>query len=163
MLASGFAELRDEQVAIMRLMSVCLAGVFSVSASIVVASAAERSAPILPDRSAAPIGKSAAIHGRPIELARGFGVAHIGDAPVTLDTVFQAPAIGRLSAAMAVLGPVDSRNVTDVKHYLKPRKILESSFTDRAKVTLRQLLSNTEETTVAGFRDIFPATATRIE
>jgi CubicO group peptidase (beta-lactamase class C family) len=96
----------------------------------------------------------AVIHDGAIAWARGFGVTHIGGPPVTPETLFQAPAIGRLLTAMAVLRQVDLHKVdldADVNNYLKSWKIPQNGFTDQAKVTLRQLLSNTAGVTVPGF------------
>jgi CubicO group peptidase (beta-lactamase class C family) len=96
----------------------------------------------------------AVIHGGTIEWAMGFGVTKTGGPSVTPDTLFHAGALSRLPTAMAVLRLVDSGKLDldeDVNRYLKTWKVPENSFTDQAKVTIRQLLMNTAGITVRTF------------
>jgi CubicO group peptidase (beta-lactamase class C family) len=96
----------------------------------------------------------AVIHDGRIEWARGFGVARIGGSPVTPDTLFQAASISKPVAAMAVLRLVQSGKLSldnDVNDYLKTWKLPANSFTERTKVTIRELLTHTAGLTVHGF------------
>jgi len=96
----------------------------------------------------------AVIHGGRIEWARGFGVTKIGGPPVTSDTLFQAASISKPVSALAVLHLVQAGKLDldgDVTTYLRSWKLPANEFTDRAKVTLRELLSHTAGTTVHGF------------
>jgi CubicO group peptidase (beta-lactamase class C family) len=111
----------------------------------------------LADRMAAlhvPGVSIAVIHDGKIEWARGFGVTRVGGPPVTPDTLFQAASISKPVAAMAVLRLVQSGKLsldTDVNQYLKTWKLPANSFTERTKVTLRELLTHTAGLTVHGF------------
>jgi CubicO group peptidase (beta-lactamase class C family) len=96
----------------------------------------------------------AVIHDGAIDWARGYGFTNFGGAPVAADTLFYAPAIGKLMVAMAVLQLVDKKKLdldADVNRYLKTWKVPNNSFTDQTKVTLRHLLANTAGTPVPGF------------
>jgi CubicO group peptidase (beta-lactamase class C family) len=96
----------------------------------------------------------AVIHDGAIDWARGYGFTNFGGKPVAPDTLFYAPALGKLMVAMAVLQLVDKKKLdldTDVNTYLKTWKVPNNSFTDQTKVTLRQLLANTAGTPVPGF------------
>jgi CubicO group peptidase (beta-lactamase class C family) len=96
----------------------------------------------------------AVIHGGKIEWARGFGVASIGGPPVTPDRLFQAASISKPVSAMAVLRLVQDGKLdldADVNQYLKTWKVPANSFTERKKVTLRELLTHTAGLTVHGF------------
>jgi CubicO group peptidase (beta-lactamase class C family) len=96
----------------------------------------------------------AVIHDGAIDWARGYGVTSFGGAPVVPDTLFYAPALGKLMVAMAVLQLVEKKKLdldADVNQYLKAWKVPNNSFTDQKKVTLRHLLANTAGTPVAGF------------
>ena len=96
----------------------------------------------------------AVIHDGQIEWARGFGVTRIGGPPVTPDTLFQAASISKPVAAMAVLRLVQSGKLgldTDVNQYLKTWKVPANNFTERTKVTVRELLTHTAGLTVHGF------------
>ncbi|MGO9257630.1 MAG: serine hydrolase [Bryobacteraceae bacterium] len=96
----------------------------------------------------------AVIHDGKIEWARGFGVTRIGGPPVTPDTLFQAASISKPVTAMAVLRLVESGKLsldTDVNQYLKSWKVPANSFTERTKVTIRELLTHTAGLTVHGF------------
>ncbi|HTX36399.1 MAG TPA: serine hydrolase [Bryobacteraceae bacterium] len=96
----------------------------------------------------------AVIHEGRIEWARGFGVTRIGGPPVTPDTLFQAASISKPVAAMAVLHLVQAGKLsldTDVNEYLKSWKVPANSFTERRKVTIRELLTHTAGMTVHGF------------
>ncbi|HTB10008.1 MAG TPA: serine hydrolase [Bryobacteraceae bacterium] len=111
----------------------------------------------LTDRMAAlhvPGVSIAVIHDGKIEWARGFGVTRTDGPAVTPDTLFQAASISKPVAAMAVLHIVQSGKLnldTDVNQYLKTWKVPENSFTEKTKVTLRELLSHTAGMTVHGF------------
>jgi CubicO group peptidase (beta-lactamase class C family) len=111
----------------------------------------------LADRMAAlhvPGVSIAVIHDGKVEWARGFGVKSIGGEPVTPDTLFQAASISKPVAAMAVLRLVQAGKLsldTDVNQYLKSWKLPANAFTERAKVTIRELLTHTAGLTVHGF------------
>jgi CubicO group peptidase (beta-lactamase class C family) len=111
----------------------------------------------LADRMAAlhvPGVSIAVIHDGKIEWARGFGVTRIDGPPVTPDTLFQAASISKPVAAMAVLRLVQSGKLsldTDVNEYLKSWKVPANRFTEKTKVTLRELVTHTAGLTVHGF------------
>ena len=111
----------------------------------------------LADRMAAlqvPGVSVAVIHDGKIEWARGFGVTRVGGTAVTPETLFQAASISKSVTALAVLHLVESGKLnldTDVNQYLKTWKIPANAFTEKTKVTLRELLSHTAGTTVHGF------------
>lgn len=111
----------------------------------------------LADRMAAlhvPGVSIAFIHDGKVEWARGFGVTRIGGPPVTPDTLFQAASISKPVAAMAVLHLAQTGKLdldTDVNQYLKTWKLPQNGFTERAKVTVRELLTHTAGLTVHGF------------
>jgi CubicO group peptidase (beta-lactamase class C family) len=111
----------------------------------------------LADRMAAlhvPGVSIAVIHDGKIEWARGFGVTRIGGPPVTSETLFQAASISKPVTAMAVLRLAESGKLNldaDVNQYLKTWKVPANTFTEKTKVTLRELLSHTAGTTVHGF------------
>ncbi len=111
----------------------------------------------LADRMAAlhvPGVSIAVIHDGRIEWARGFGVTRSGGPPVTPDTLFQAASISKPVAAMAVLHLVQAGKLsldTDVNEYLKSWKVPANSFTERRKVTIRELLTHSAGMTVHGF------------
>ncbi len=101
-----------------------------------------------------PGASVAVIHQGKIERAQGFGVTKAGGAAVTSETLFQAASISKPVTAMAVLRLVESGKLNldhDVNEYLKTWKVPENEFTDKKKVTLRELLSHTAGTTVHGF------------
>ncbi len=96
----------------------------------------------------------AVIHNGEIAWARGFGVTRLGGDPVTPDTLFQAGSISKPVAAAGVLALVQSGKLgldTDVNEYLTSWKVTANSFTEGAKITLRQLLTHTAGMTVHGF------------
>jgi CubicO group peptidase (beta-lactamase class C family) len=111
----------------------------------------------LADRMAAlhvPGVSIAVIHDGKIEWARGFGVTSVGGPAVTPDTLFQAASISKPVTAMAVLHLVESGKLNldaDVNQYLKIWKVPTNTFTEKTKVTLRELLSHTAGMTVHGF------------
>jgi CubicO group peptidase (beta-lactamase class C family) len=111
----------------------------------------------LADRMAAlhvPGVSIAVIHYGKIEWARGFGVTRLGGPAVTPDTLFQAASISKPVTAMAVLHLVESGKLNldaDVNQYLKTWKVPANTFTEKTKVTLRELLSHTAGMTVHGF------------
>uniref|UniRef100_E6PXN2 Putative Beta-lactamase n=1 Tax=mine drainage metagenome TaxID=410659 RepID=E6PXN2_9ZZZZ len=87
----------------------------------------------------------AAIHNGHIDWARGYGVAAIGGAAVTPETLFSAESMSKPVTALAVLklyeqGKIDlDRNVND---YLKRWKLPDSQFPGSKTVTIRQLLTH---------------------
>jgi CubicO group peptidase (beta-lactamase class C family) len=96
----------------------------------------------------------AVIHDGKIEWARGFGVTRLGGPAVTPDTLFQAASISKPVTGMAVMHLVQTGKLdldADVNRYLKAWKVPENSFTEKTKVTLRELLSHTAGMTVHGF------------
>ena len=96
----------------------------------------------------------AVIHDGKIEWARGFGVTRIGGPAVTPDTLLQAASISKPVTAMAVLRLAESGRPNldaDVNQYLKTWKVPTNSFTEKTKVTLRELLAHTAGVTVHGF------------
>src|SRR5579863_4970264 len=111
----------------------------------------------LADRMAAlhvPGVSIAVIHDGKIEWARGFGVTSVGGPAVTPDTLFQAASISKPVTAMAVLHLVESGKLNldaDVNQYLKIWKVPANAFTEKTKITLRELLSHTAGMTVHGF------------
>ena len=111
----------------------------------------------LSDRMAAlhvPGVSIAVIHDGKIEWAKGYGAASVGGAPVTPETLFQAASISKPVTAMAVMHLVQTGKLnldTDVNQYLKSWKVPTNDFTQKTKITLRELLSHTAGMTVHGF------------
>ena len=111
----------------------------------------------LADRMAAlhvPGVSIAVVHDGKIEWVRGFGVTRVGGPAVTPDTLFQAASISKPVTAMAVLHLAESGKLdldADVNQYLKTWKVPENTFTQKTKVTLRELLTHTAGMTVHGF------------
>jgi CubicO group peptidase (beta-lactamase class C family) len=96
----------------------------------------------------------AVIHNGAIEWAQGFGVAQLGGAPVTTETLFQAGSISKPVAAMATLHLVEEGKLSldsDVNQALTSWKIPPSAAAPGAMVTLRALLTHTAGLTVHGF------------
>jgi CubicO group peptidase (beta-lactamase class C family) len=96
----------------------------------------------------------AVIHNGAIEWAQGFGVAQLGGAPVTTETLFQAGSISKPVAAMAALHLVEQGRLSldsDVNQALTSWKIPPSAAAPGAMVTLRELLTHTAGLTVHGF------------
>jgi CubicO group peptidase (beta-lactamase class C family) len=111
----------------------------------------------LTDRMAAlhvPGVSIAVIHDGKIEWAKGYGVVSAGGVPVTPETLFQAASISKPVTAMAVMHLVQTGKLnldTDVSQYLKSWKVPANDFTQKTKITLRELLSHTAGMTVHGF------------
>ena len=87
-------------------------------------------------------------------MARGFGVTRVGGPAVSPDTLFQAASISKPVTAMAVLHLAESGKLdldADVNQYLKTWKVPANKFTEKTKVTLRELLTHTAGMTVHGF------------
>jgi CubicO group peptidase (beta-lactamase class C family) len=111
----------------------------------------------LTDRMAAlhvPGVSIAVIHNGKLEWAKGYGVVSVGGAPVTPETLFQAASISKPVSAMAVMHLVQTGKLNldiDVNQYLKSWKIPTNDFTQKTKITLRELLSHTGGMTVHGF------------
>jgi CubicO group peptidase (beta-lactamase class C family) len=96
----------------------------------------------------------AVIHNGRIDWARGYGIIKDGGPSVTPQTLFQAASISKPISALAALRAVEAGKLnldTDVNRYLKRWEIPSNSFTQRNKVTLRELLSHTAGMTVHGF------------
>jgi CubicO group peptidase (beta-lactamase class C family) len=96
----------------------------------------------------------AVVHNGAIEWARGFGVATVGGAPVTAETLFQAGSISKPVAAMAALRLVQQGKMSldaDINTYLMSWKLPASAVAAGKPVTLRELLTHTGGTTVHGF------------
>lgn len=96
----------------------------------------------------------AVIHDGKVEWARGFGVTRVGGPAVSPDTLFQAASISKPVTAMAVLHLAESGKLdldADVNQYLKTWKVPANTFTEKTKVTLRELLTHTAGMTVHGF------------
>jgi len=93
-------------------------------------------------------------HDGKIEWAQGFGVASVGGAPVTAETLFQAGSISKPVAAMAALRLVQQGKLsldTDINTYLTSWKLPASEVAAGKAVTLGELLTHTAGTTVHGF------------
>jgi len=96
----------------------------------------------------------AVIHAGKLAWVRGFGVVREGGPPVTPETLFQAASISKAVTALAVLHLVHEGKLsldTDVNEYLKSWKLPPNEFTEKSKVTLRELLSHSAGVTVHGF------------
>lgn len=97
----------------------------------------------------------AVIDGGKIVWAKGFGVREAGGAePVNEQTLFQAASISKPVAALGMMKLVAAGTLNldaDVNSYLKSWTLPASEFTERKKVTLRQLLSHSAGLTVHGF------------
>jgi CubicO group peptidase (beta-lactamase class C family) len=89
-----------------------------------------------------------------VKWARAYGVAAVGGAPATPDTLFQAASMSKAFAATAALRLVEQGKLDldqDVNDRLKAWKVPPSPYTAQSKVTLRRLLSHTAGMTVSGF------------
>jgi CubicO group peptidase (beta-lactamase class C family) len=96
----------------------------------------------------------AVIHNGRIDWAQGYGITEDGGPSVTPQTLFQAASISKPISALAALRAVEAGKLdldTDVNRYLKHWQIPSNSFTQKNKVTLRELLSHTAGMTVHGF------------
>jgi CubicO group peptidase (beta-lactamase class C family) len=97
----------------------------------------------------------ALIDGAVLAAAQGYGVEQAGaEAPVTLQTRFQAASISKPVTALAVLDLVQNGTLNldaDVNGYLRSWQVPENENTCQRKVTLRSLLSHTAGLTVSGF------------
>jgi CubicO group peptidase (beta-lactamase class C family) len=111
----------------------------------------------LSDRMAAlhvPGVSIAVIHDGKIEWAKGYGTVSVGGAPVTPETLFQAASISKPVTAMAVMRLAQTGKLnldTDVNEYLKSWRVPANEFTQKTKITLRELMSHTAGLTVHGF------------
>ncbi|HEY2038034.1 MAG TPA: serine hydrolase [Edaphobacter sp.] len=89
-----------------------------------------------------------------VEWARGFGVAEVGGAKVTPETMFQAGSISKPVATMAALKLVEKKKLSldaDVNSELTTWKLPSAEVAKGKQVTLRELLTHTGGTTVHGF------------
>ena len=102
-----------------------------------------------------PAVSVAVIHDGRVDWAKAYGFSDFGGAPISPETLFYAPSFGRLVTALTVLRLADRKKINidaDVNTYLRSWKVPENGFTDRAKVTLRQLLSDSAGINVESFR-----------
>jgi CubicO group peptidase (beta-lactamase class C family) len=91
-------------------------------------------------------------------MAQGFGVAQLGVARVTTETLFQAGSISKPVAAMAALRLVEQSRLSlasDVNQ-ASPRGRFRRAAATEAVVTLGELLTHTAGLTVHGFPAIPP-------
>jgi CubicO group peptidase (beta-lactamase class C family) len=97
----------------------------------------------------------AVIHNGVIEWARGFGVARVGGAAVTAETLFQAGSISKPVATMAALHLVEQGKLSltaDVNTELVSWKLPPAGpMVEGGTVTLQELLTHTAGMTVHGF------------
>lgn len=96
----------------------------------------------------------ALVHNGVIEWALGYGVAALGGAPVTANTLFQAGSISKPVSAMAALRLVQQGKMNldaNINIYLTSWKLPASAPAAGRPVTLRELLTHTGGTTVHGF------------
>ena len=97
----------------------------------------------------------AVIHNFEMIWAKGYGIADIQtQLPVNTNTIFQAASISKPITALAVMKLVQDGKLDldeNINSYLKTWKLPENEFTDKNKVTLRNLLSHTAGVTVHGF------------
>src|SRR5438876_8858011 len=96
----------------------------------------------------------ACTHNGTVEWNQAFGVARVSGDPVTPETLFQASSISMPVTAVAVLRLVEQGKLNldvDVNQYLRSWKLPSNRFTEKKKVTLRELLSHTAGATVHGF------------
>lgn len=96
----------------------------------------------------------AVIHDGAIEWAQGFGLAQMGGAPLTTQSLFQAGSISKPVAAMAALRLVEEGKLSldsDVNQSLTSWRIPPSTVAPGAVVTLRELLTHIGGLTVHGF------------
>src|SRR5262249_5924900 len=90
-----------------------------------------------------------------VAWVKGYGVADAAsNRPVTPETRFQAGSVSKPVASMAALRMVDDGQLKldeDVNPLLRSWKVPTNTFTRRAPVTLRELLTHTAGVTVSGF------------
>ena len=117
----------------------------------------QQSLRFVPDRMAhyhVPGLSLACIHDGTVQWTEAFGVARADGAPVTPETLFQGSSVGIPITALAVLRLVEQGKLNldvDASQYLKSWKLPTNRFTEKKKVTLRELLSHTAGATVHGF------------
>lgn len=101
----------------------------------------------------------AVVHNGRIDWAKGYGVLWAGGPPVTTDTLFQAASISKPVTALAVLHLAEVGKI-DLDHqaneYLRRWKIPESTFTDKSKVTVAELLNHTAGINIGGYPGYTP-------
>lgn len=93
-----------------------------------------------------PAVSIAAIRNGAIDWARAYGVSSLGGASVSTDTLFGAASISKPVTALGVLKLVEEGQIdldANVNQYLKRWKIPDNQFTERQKVTVRELLNHT--------------------
>jgi CubicO group peptidase (beta-lactamase class C family) len=98
----------------------------------------------------------ACIHNGAVEWTQAFGVARVGGAQVTPDTLFEASSISMPVIAVAVLRLVEQGKLNldaDVSQYLRSWSLPTNKFTEQKAVTLRELLSHTAGATIHNFPD----------
>lgn len=90
-----------------------------------------------------------------VEWARAYGVKDVEtNAPVTVDTLFQAGSISKSVNATVAMKKVEQGKISldeNINNKLTSWKLPDNDFTAKKKVTLRNLLSHTAGTTVHGF------------
>jgi CubicO group peptidase (beta-lactamase class C family) len=93
-----------------------------------------------------PAVSIAAIQNGAIDWARAYGISSIGGAPVSAETLFGAASISKPVTALGVLKLVEEVRIdldANVNQYLKRWKIPDNQFTEKQKVTVRELLNHT--------------------
>lgn len=93
-----------------------------------------------------PAVSIAAIRDGHIDWARAYGVSSLHGPPASARTLFGAASISKPVTALGVLKLVEQGRIdldTDVNQYLKRWKIPDNRFTEKRKVTVRELLNHT--------------------
>jgi CubicO group peptidase (beta-lactamase class C family) len=93
-----------------------------------------------------PAVSIAAIRNGAIDWARAYGVSSLDGAPVSTETLFGAASISKPVTALGVLKLVEEDKIdldADANRYLKRWKIPDNPFTEKRKVTVRELLNHT--------------------
>src|SRR6185295_8616001 len=89
-----------------------------------------------------------------VEWARAYGVKDVAtNAPVTVDTLFQAGSISKSVNATVAMKKVEQGKISldeNINNKLVSWKLPDNEFTAKKKVSLRNLLSHTAGTTVHG-------------
>ena len=90
-----------------------------------------------------------------IDWAKGYGIKETGgNDPVTPETLFQAASISKPVTALGTLQLVEKGSLdldSPVNDKLVSWKVPENEFSEKEKVTLRQLLTHSAGLTVSGF------------
>ncbi|PIF45390.1 CubicO group peptidase (beta-lactamase class C family) [Chryseobacterium sp. 52] len=87
--------------------------------------------------------------------SKAYGFADVeSKTPATTQTLFQAGSMSKPMSAYAALAEVEAGKIdpdADVNAYLKSWKIPENAFTEKKKVSLKNIVSHTAGLTVSGF------------